>query len=423
MAFLLTRCPRLVVLATSREPLAIGGETVLRIPPLHLPDRMQPVQEPSLLGYDAVRLFVERAHAVEHSFQLTASNAGAVVEICRRLDGMPLALELASARVNLLTVQELAARLSDRFALLTSGQRSGLEPRHHTLRAAIDWSYALLTAEEQTLLGRLAVFASGFSLDTAEAVCSGEELAEGRMLDTVSSLVAKSLVGAETTSRAQARYRLLETVRDYALEKLDAAGEGAWLRDRHLDLFLARAEAAAPKLFDTYQQLWLNWLEGEHDNLRAALTWSLESGRIEAGLRIANALVRFWEIRGYVREGRAWFERLLAQAGEEIPLVVRASAFTIASFLADFLGDVSATASYAREAVALVEAAGDEGKPILGFALGGLVRCMRAAGDYQTAFTIVEQPIQLFRELDPGLHSFRHALFCAGRIGASAGRL
>jgi predicted ATPase len=168
-----------------------------------------------------------------------------------------LVLELASARVSVLTVQEIAARLNDQFALLTAGQRSGLAPRHQTLRAAIDWSCALLTAEEQTLLRRLAVFAAGFAFDTAEAVCSGEGLAEARMLDVLSSLVAKSLVVAETTSRAQARYRLLETIREYALSKLDAAGEAARLRDRHLDVFLARAEAAAPKLFDAYQQLWL----------------------------------------------------------------------------------------------------------------------------------------------------------------------
>jgi predicted ATPase len=171
-------------------------------------------------------------------------------------------------------------------------------PHHQTLRAAIDWSYTLLTAEEQTLLRRLAVFAAGFALDTAEAVCSGEGIAEGHVLDLVSSLVAKSRVVAETTGRAQARYRLLETIREYALEKLDAAGEAARLRQRHLDLFLVRAEEAAPKLHDAYQQLWLNWLEGEHDNLRAALAWAIESRQIEAGLRIAIAITRFWEIRG-----------------------------------------------------------------------------------------------------------------------------
>ncbi len=398
VAVLLARCPRLVLLATSREPLAISGEAVLRVPPLRLPDPTQAGAWASLLRYDAVRLFMERARTVEPSFQLTASNAGAVVETCRRLDGIPLALELASARVNVLTVQDLAARLNDRFALLTSGQRSGLEPRHQTLRAAIDWSYTLLTAEEQTLLRRLAVFAAGFTLDTAEAVCSGEGIAEGRMLDVLSSLVGKSLVTAETTSRAQARYRLLETIREYALEKLAEAGEVARLRDRHLDLFLARAEEAGPKLHDAYQQLWLNWLEGEHDNLRVALAWALESGRIEEGLRTAIALVRFWEIRGYVREGLAWFKRLFAQADEDISVVVRVNALTFAAFLADFLGDASTTLAYGREAVALAEAAGDEGTPLLGFALAGMVSAARAAGDYQTALTLVERSIPLFRD-------------------------
>ena len=197
-----------------------------------------------------------------------------------------------------------------------------LEPRHQTLRAAIHWSYALLTAEEQTLLSRLAVFAAGFTLDTAEAVCSGEGLAQGHILDLLSSLVSKSLVVAETTSRTQARYRLLETIRDYALEKLAEAGEITWLRNRHLDLFLARAEEAAPRLHDAYQQLWLSWLEGEHDNLRAALAWALNNRRIEAGLRIANALVRFWEYAGLSAKVSAWFEQLLAQAGEEVSVVV-----------------------------------------------------------------------------------------------------
>jgi non-specific serine/threonine protein kinase len=419
--FLLARCPRLVLLATSREPLAISGEAILRVPPLRLPDPTQPAKWVSLLGYDAVRLFVERAYAIEPSFQLAASNADAIVEICRRLDGIPLALELASARANVLTVQEIATRLNDRFALLTSGPRSGLEPRHHTLRAAIDWSYTLLSAEEQTLLRRMAVFAAGFTLDTAAAVCSSEGVAEARMLDLLSSLVGKSLVVAETTSRVQARYRLLETIRDYALEKLEAAGEAVPLRDRHLDLFLARAEEAAPKLFDQYQQLWLNWLEGEHDNLRAALAWALHSGRSEAGLRIANALIRFWEIRGYVHEGLAWFERLLAQADEGISVVVRASAFTFAAFFADFLGHASTTLAYGREAVALAEATGDAGKPILAFAMAGLVSAARAAGDYQTALTMVEQTIPLFRDSSWPSFQLGMALMVQGGLALELG--
>ncbi|HSH77655.1 MAG TPA: tetratricopeptide repeat protein [Herpetosiphonaceae bacterium] len=421
VAFLLARGPRLALLATSREPLAISGEAVLRVPPLRLPDPTQPVAWASLLRYDAVRLFVERAHAVEPSFQLTASNAGAVVEICRRLDGIPLALELASARTNVLTVQEVAARLNDRFALLTSGQRSGLEPRHHTLRAAIVWSYTLLTPEEQMLLRRLAVFAAGFTLDTAEAVCAGEGMAEGRMLDALSSLVAKSLVTAETTSRAQARYRLLETIRDYALQKLAEAGEVTRLRDRHLDLFLARAEEAAPKLHDAYQQLWLNWLEGEHDNLRAALAWALEGGRIEGGLRIANAIVRFWEIRGYVQEGLAWFERLFAQADEGISPVVRVNALAFAAFLAGFLGKSSATLAYGREAVALAEAAGDAGNPMLILALGGLASGTEAMGDYQTTFAIQERAIQLYRDSSAPSFYLGMSLFVQGGTAIELG--
>jgi predicted ATPase/DNA-binding NarL/FixJ family response regulator len=373
-----------------------------------------------LRGYDAVSLFVERAGAISPNFSLTSENAWAIVEICRRLDGLPLALELASARANVLTVQQIAARLNDRFALLTSGQRTTPVPHHHTLRAAIDWSYALLTAEEQTLLCRLAVFEAGCTLDTAEAVGAGEGIATGQMLDLLSSLVDKSLIMAETTGRAQARYRLLETIREYALEKLNQAGEAARLRDRHLDLFLARAEEAAPKLGDAYQQLWLNWLEGEHDNLRAALAWSLEGGRIEAGLRIASALVRFWEIRGYVQEGLAWFERLLARADGRIPVLVRANALTFAAFLAMFLGNTPATISYGREAVNLAEATGDEGGPIVAFALAGLASGARAAGDFQTAFTIGDQVVRWYRELGPPFY-LGMALLAQGDVATKLG--
>jgi non-specific serine/threonine protein kinase len=397
-ASLLARCPNIVLLATSREPLAIRGESVLSIRPLRVPEFAPPLAATSLLEYDAVRLFVERAHAVVPTFHLAENNAHAVVEICQRLDGIPLALELASARVNVLTAGQIAARLDDRFALLTNGSRAAHVAHHHTLRAAIDWSHGLLTAEEQTLFRRLAAFAAGFTLDTAEAVCAGEGLAEKRVLDVLASLVDKSLVVAETTSRAQARYRLLETIREYAREKLDAAGETEQLRQRHLDLFLARAEEAAPKLHDIYQQLWLNWLEGEHDNLRAALTWSLESGRIEQGLRIANAIIRFWEIRGYVQEGLAWFERLFAQADASVSPLVRASAYSFAAFLTDFLDMADATQTYGREAVAIAESAGEEGKQVLGLALGALGSAARAVGDYEQAYALAERCAELYRD-------------------------
>jgi predicted ATPase/DNA-binding CsgD family transcriptional regulator len=410
---LLSKAPALQILATSREVLAIAGEKVYPVSGLAWPPFSretvrdgQPNFDPQdFMPYDAIRLFVERAAAISPHFTLTSDNALAIVEICRRLDGIPLALELASARVNVLTVHQIADRLDDRFGLLTSGQRTALAPHHHTLRAAIDWSHALLTPEEQLLFRRLAAFEAGCTLDTAEVVCSGEGIVAGHTLDLLSSLVDKSLVVAETLGRAQARYRFLETIREYALEKLAQAGEIAWSRDRHLDLFLARAEEAAPKLNDAYQQLWLNWLEGEHDNLRTALAWALEAGRIEAGLRLATALFRFWEIRSYVPEGLTWFERLFAQTDERISLAVRVNALTFAAFLASFLGNASTTMAYGREAVALAEAAGEEGQPLLAFALGGLSSGAKAMGDHQTAFAIQERMIQLLRESSgPSLH-------------------
>ena len=397
---LLSQSPELRILATSRAALAVAGEAVYPLSGLDWPDMggeaAQEVDLQKLMGYGAVRLFVERARAISPRFDLTPQAARSTVEVCRRLDGLPLALELASARVNVLTVQEISARLGDRFALLFS-DHTGYEPRHHTLRAAIDWSFVLLTPEEKTLFSRLAVFSAGLTLDMAEAVCSGGGMDAGRIIELLSSLVNKSLVVAHTIGRSQARYRLLETIREYALEKLDEAGETARLRDRHLDLFLARVEDAAPKLGEAYQQLWLNWLEDEHDNLRAALAWSLESGRIAEGLRIASGLVRFWEIRGYVQEGMTWFERLLARTGESVPPVVRVNALVFASFMAMFLGNAAATLAYGREAVEIAEGIKDENNPALTFALAGLASGTRAAGDFQTAFTIGERVIQLLR--------------------------
>jgi len=400
---LLLNQPKLRILATSRQPLAIAGETIYPVAGLAWPSLNSELKDKpqALMQYDAVRLFVDRARAISPNFNLTSENAPSTVEICRRLDGLPLALELASTRVNVLTVQEITARLNERLALLGSGQRRGREPRHHTMRAAIDWSYELLPGDEQILLRRLGVFQAGCTLDTVDAICTGEGITAEHTLDQISSLESKSLVVADTIGREQARYRLLETIRRYALEKLEEAGETARLRNRHLDLFLARAEEAAPKLNEAYQQLWLNWLEGEHDDLRAALAWSLESGRIEVGLRIATALVRFWEIRGYVREGLIWFERLLAQADERIPPVVRANALAYAGFLAMFLGDAATTIAYGRKAVALAEAADDEGSGVLTLALASLASGARVAGDYHTAFTLEERVIQLLRE-SPG---------------------
>ena len=426
---LLSQASDLRILATSRVALAIAGETIYLVSGLARPvygseagrDGPSSFDLQELMAYDAVRLFVERARAISSQFNLTAENRWSTIEICRRLDGLPLALELASARVNVLTVAEIAARLNHRFSLLISTQRSDLEPRHQTLRAAIDWSYALLALDEQILLRRLAVFEAGCTLDMAESICTGEGIVTGRILDLISSLVSKSLVVAETIGRTQARYRLLETIREYAVEKLDEARETVRLRDRHLDLFLARAEEAAPKLNDAYQQLWLNWLEGEHDNLRAALAWSLESKRIEEGLRIATALIRFWEIRGYVQEGLIWFERLFVQTDEKISLVVHANALAYASFLAMFLGDAASALAFGQKAVALAEAAGDEGSGVLTIALSSLSSGARAAGDYDIAFTLDERVIQLLRESPEQPFFLGMALLAYGGIAIELG--
>ncbi len=366
------------------------------------------------MSFGAIRLFVERASASAPGFELNGASAPFAVEICRRLDGLPLALELASAHTNVLTVQEIAERLRDSFNLLSTGQLQGSNPRHHALRATIDWSHQLLMEKEQALLRRLAVFEAGFSLNAAETVCADDELPAENILDAISSLVGKSLVVAETHDRIQGHYRLLETIRVYALEKLARSGESERIQNRHLDYFLAQAEEAEPNLNKEYQQLWLNRLESEHGNLRAALAWSLESGQIEAGLRIATAIIRFWEIRGYVREGIAWFERLLPLADETIPVFVHAHALARASFLSMFLGDAPATLAHGRKAVTLAEAAGDDGREVLSIALASLATGTRVAGDYNEAFSLGTRTIQLLREAsgDPfllGMALLEHA--------------
>lgn len=422
---LLSHAPELRILATGREPLAVVGEAVYPVAGLDWPSMREVVQQSrvpvhGLLAFSAVKLFVERARAISPDFILTPENANTITAICEHLDGLPLALELASARTNVLTVDEIAARLNDRFNFLRAGQRAGFDPRHQTLRATIEWSYALLTAEEQALLNRLAVFSTGCTLDTAEVICSGEGIAAGRVLDLVSSLVTKSLVVAETTGRSQARYRLLETIRDYALRKLDEVGETEQIRDRHLDFYLVRAEEAMPKQFEAYQQLWLNWLESEHDNLRAALTWALESKQIELGLRLANALTLFWEIRGYVREGVRWLEHFLAEADDSVSLKVHVDALVFGTFHWMLLGNAGAATSFARRAVDLAEEIHDPDSPILAFARDGLASAARAAGDYQTAFNLTEQSLRYYRQVGPRFY-LGMALLAQGENAAQLG--
>ncbi|MDQ6807070.1 MAG: hypothetical protein M3065_19400, partial [Actinomycetota bacterium] len=277
---LLCACPGLRVLATSREALSITGELVWQVPGLAVPAPDSELRPDALMDYDGVRLFVERARAVVPQFVLSGEVAPAVAEIARRLDGIPLAIELAAARAEMLTPPEIAERLDNRFALLTKGSRSDLS-RHQTLQAALDWSHELLSAPERALLRRLSVFVGGFYLEAARAVCACAELGDTDVFDLLAQLVAKSLVVADSTTNVSGRYRLLETLRSYAGDRLDEAGESAPLREAHACFYLALAERAEPELTGAEQAHWFERLETEHGNVRGGLDWSLRHGERE----------------------------------------------------------------------------------------------------------------------------------------------
>lgn len=387
------------ILVTSRESLGVTGERLYPVPPLSLPPRNDTREDLAEIGqFDAIQLFVERARAVLPPFALTVANVDGVANICHQLDGIPLALEMAAARVNVLTVEQIADHLDDHFALLAPAAQVTYSP-HQTLRAAIDWSYDLLTTPEQILLRRLSVFIGGCSLDEVETVCTGDGLEREQILELLASLVNKSLVRAVTLQRAEARYALLETIRQYGQEKLKEVDEWARIHDRHLQCFLQLTEETEPKLRGPYQQVWLNWLEDEYDNIRAALSWSLASHQIEAGLRITTAIYLLWAIRGYVNEGLAWLERLLVVAEESVSPIVRANTLAYAAILAFFRGDEKAQETYGREAARLAEVVGEASKPALVWALVAQAISASGAGDFQTEFTIGQRIIQLNRTL------------------------
>lgn len=391
----LIQMPGVSVLATSREPLRVAGEMLYPVPQMALPPAGLSLEDTD--QFDSIQLFVERARALLPNFELTFDNAGIVAQICHHLDGLPLAIELASARVNLLSLDQIAARLNDLFALLAPAAHITYS-HHRTLRAAIEWSYDLLIPPEQTLLIRMSVFAGGCSLATVEAVCVGDGIKHDQILELLSSLVDKSLVVAQTFRLGEARYSMLETIREYVQEQLVASEDWLPTRGRHLQYFLKLAEETAPKLIERYQQNWLDWLEVEHANFRTALAWSLKSGEVESGLRIAIALYEFWQKRGYIQEALDWFERLLAEAEGKTSPVIHATAFGNASHMAMLLGNASATIEYGRKAGALGQVTGKEEQSNMAVALVGLASSVRAAGDYQTAFTIGGRAIQLLRD-------------------------
>ncbi len=389
---LLRACPTLRMLATSREALDIEGETTYRVPSLSLPDAPSlPLER--LNEFEAVRFFIDRATAALPSFMVTSQNAKAVTTICQRLDGIPLALELAAPRIKALSVEHIAERLHDRFRLLTSGRRTAL-PRQQTLRATMDWSHDLLSEQERVLLRRLSVFAGGFTLEAAEAVCQGQGVNADDVVDLLTHLVEKSLVVFQEQA---GRYGLLETVRQYGWEKLLKAREDAAVRGQHRDWYLALAEQADPELRGSRQREWLDRLDAEHDNLRAALEWSrTEAGGAEVGLRLAGALWWFWYMHGHWSEGRRWLDDLLARSS---PVSVSALPKVIegAAAFAWRQDDYGRATALGEKGLALCRELGaKEGITRFLFHLGMVAL---RQGDYGRATTLFEESLTLGREL------------------------
>jgi predicted ATPase/class 3 adenylate cyclase len=456
---LLRRSPGLRIIATSREALGIAGEQSYRVPSLSVPEPKRAAALAAVASCEAVQLFVDRAALVRADFALSDANAGPIASICSRLDGIPLAIELAAARVRSLTVEEIDGKLNERFRLLTGGSRTAL-PRQQTLRSLIDWSYDLLSDAARHVLQRLAVFAGGWTLDAAERVCAGEGIDEGDVLGLLTSLVDKSLVAADERDGGM-RYRLVETVRQYAREKLlDGAG-GTTVRNRHLDFFVTFAEDAKARLLGAETASWLRRLDEEYDNLRMALEWSL-SADPHRGLALCGALQRFWIAHAHFSEGREWCARVLAatpnggspehadvhncagllayhqhdyamaRASLEASLDIRraardtrgiAIALNNLGMVALDQGDLAAAGALHRESLALAREVGNRNGVARSLANLGMVEC--AEGDYAAARLLFEESHAILRELGDRegvaivLHSLADTAFEQGEWSAA----
>jgi predicted ATPase/class 3 adenylate cyclase len=409
VAALLAACPSIVVLATSREPLRIRAERELPVEPLPLPHGMDAMSLDALRHVPAIALFVTRAGASEPSFDLTEDNAAAIAEICRRLDGLPLAIELAAARIRLLPPAQLLSRLEKRLPLLTGGPRD-LPQRLRTMRDAISWSYDLLRADEQALFRRLGVFAGGCTLPAVEWVAG----CQGDPLTLMGALVEHSLVQRSDQDRDEPRYRLLDTTREYALEELEASGELEATRQRAAVHFLAFAEEAEPHLTGAEQQGWLSRLEADHDNLRAALAWALESGEVETGLRLATCLTTFWYMRGDSREARRWLEATDERARDRRSLMaLRARALSDTAYHAAYSGDIAAAAAFAADGLTLAREAGD--KPEIARALYRLATVASQSGEDDRAAANFAEALALYREIGDE-HGIASALSSLGLV-------
>jgi len=389
---LLRSCPLLRILATSREGLAISGERIWQVPVLDNPGEIEAIDR--LAEYEAVRLFMDRAKAVRPDFELTEDNADAVSEICRRLDGIALAIELAAARLRVFSVQQVAARLDDRFRLLTGGSRTAL-PRQRTLAATMDWSFGLLTGGAQLLLRRLSVFQGGFTYDAAETVCSDDLLDETTVLDLLTELVEESLLLVE--QGLEMRYRMLETVRQYSQDKLAEAGEADEIRLRHALFMLEMAQRGEAGLLGRDQAAWVRALQEERGNVRAAMAWTRDAGRPDIGLRIARWMGRFWWQHGPFPEGRRWLELMLSDAPDE-PSSDRAEALRWTAMLALHQGDLTDAGNLARQSYDTYDAVGDAtGR---GLSLIAIAFVASGRGDLETAITKLQEALETFEALD-----------------------
>ena len=393
---LLHACPQLKIIASSREALGIAGESIYRVPSLSLPNTDQ-VTHDALMESESARLFVERATAAQSKFSLTDQNTSSVAQICHRLDGIPLALELAAARVGIFSPEEIAARLGDRFRLLTGGSRTAL-PRQQTLRALIDWSYDLLPEEEQTLLRQLSVFAGGWTFEAAEAICPDLDV-----LNLLTQLVNKSLVMVDE-QETSTRYRLLETIRQYARDKLLEAGESEHVRTRHLDFFLKFAEEAEFYMNGPLEMEWRMFLDAEYDNLHTALEWGMEND-VDKVLRLGGALHLFWERHGYEVEGRRLMNEVLARAktfppaeGEaaRIRIMYQAKALNAIGFLGFGQGDNLGSLKAFEDSASLLRQIGE--KRMLAQALAYIGMAKAFLGDREVAYATAEEAVALARE-------------------------
>jgi len=389
---LLRGSPRLRILATSREALRIAGEVSWRVPSLEVPSERDLVPD-ELSRFAAVRLFVERAAAALPGFALTEENAGAVAGICQRLDGIPLAIELAAACVQGLAPDQIAARLDQRFRLLTEGSRTAL-PRHRTLRATVDWSYELLDPAERRLFARLGVFVGGFSLETAEFVGAETGANASGVLAVLLRLVSKSLVAAHEGGQRGSRYHLLETLRQYARERLAESGEVVAAERRHAAYFLARAEESEPKLFGPEQADWLGWFEQEHANLLAALRCCQERGGTELALRMVRALLWFWIVRGHLNEGRERLSELLARLGTAKP-PTRARALEAAGTLAFYQRDYAAARALQEQGLAIWRELGDRDSTVGTLTILGVIAGQQ--GDDGSARQYLQETLAIHR--------------------------